>query len=78
MLNMNTAMTYLYSTHSPAERTLIVTGRATVTPKDNSCGPIMLVAGDAVYFHHGFSCEWNILEPMTKRFAYFNAAGEED
>jgi hypothetical protein len=57
---------------------LIVSGKATVTPHDGSCGPITLSAGDSVHFHKGFSCAWHVLEPMTKRYNYFNEAGEID
>lgn len=67
-----------YNGEYATERVLIVTGCATVTPKDKSCGPITLSAGDAVHFHHGFSCAWHVTKPMTKRYAYFNADGEID
>jgi len=64
-----------YNGDYATERVLILTGRATVTPKDESCGPITLSAGDSVFFHKGFRCSWHVLEPMTKRYNYFNEAG---
>jgi hypothetical protein len=56
---------------------LIVSGAATVTPTDKSCGPIALAAGDAVHFHKGFRCAWHVTAPMTKRYGYFGADGKE-
>jgi uncharacterized cupin superfamily protein len=64
-----------YNGDYDTERVLILTGRATVTPKDGSCGPITLSAGDSVFFHKGFSCSWDVLEPMTKLYNYFDASG---
>ncbi len=56
------------------ERTLIVTGTATLTPTDGS-PPIKIQAGDLVWFHKGFICNWEVHTPMTKRYEYFDADG---
>jgi len=64
-----------YNGDYATERVLILSGKATVTPKDGSCGPITISAGDSVYFHKGFSCSWDVTEPMTKRYNYFNSSG---
>ena len=55
-----------YNGDYDTERTLIVTGTATLTPSDGS-DPITIEAGDSVWFHKGFACEWDVHEPMTKR-----------
>lgn len=67
---------FVYNGNYATERVLIVTGEAIITPDDGSA-IVTIHAGDAIYFHHGFSCQWQILEAMTKHYAYFNEACEE-
>ena len=65
---------FAYNGDYATERTYICTGSATLTPDDGS-DPVHIRAGDAVWFHHGFSCKWAVHEPMTKRYQYFGADG---
>ena len=60
-----------------SERVLIMAGRATLTPDDGS--PAYTVcAGDAVYFHKGFSCTWAVTEaPIQQHYGYFADDGKE-
>ena len=67
---------FAYNGDYITERVLILTGRATLTPSDGS-EAIEIAAGDCIYFHHGFTCDWHVHEPMTKRYAYFDAEGAE-
>ena len=67
---------YDYNGDYDTERVLIASGRATLTPKDGSA-KVVLATGDTVWFHKGFSCDWEVHEPMTKHYAYFDADGAE-
>jgi len=64
-----------YNGDYATERVLIVSGRATLAPDDGS-EAVTLSAGDSVWFHHGFACQWTVAERMTKRYQYFGADGE--
>jgi len=57
------------------ERILILEGSATLTPVDGS-DPLTIKAGNAVTFHKGFECTWEITKRMKKHYAIF--ANEED
>uniref|UniRef100_A0A7S1BDB3 (S)-ureidoglycine aminohydrolase cupin domain-containing protein n=1 Tax=Corethron hystrix TaxID=216773 RepID=A0A7S1BDB3_9STRA len=63
-----------YNGDYASERVLIVSGRATLAPDDGG-RRVVLNAGDAVVFHHGFACEWTVQARMTKRYQYFDAEG---
>jgi uncharacterized cupin superfamily protein len=51
------------------ERVLIMSGSATLTPADGE--PIEVGEGDAVTFHKGFKCKWEITKRMKKYYAEF-------
>lgn len=51
-------------------------GRATLWPQDGG-PPSEIAAGDWATFRRGFLCEWVVHEPIAKRYAYFDEAGEE-
>jgi uncharacterized cupin superfamily protein len=57
---------YNYTTE---ERVLILSGSATLTPEDGE--PIKVGEGDAVTFHKGFKCKWEITKRMKKYYALF-------
>jgi hypothetical protein len=59
-----------------SERVLISSGRATLIPDDGSPS-ITVGPGDAVYLHYGFSCTWQILEPIVQIYGYFDKDGVE-
>ena len=65
-----------YNGDYETERVLVLTGKATLTPEDGS-PPITISEGDQVFFHKGLVCDWHVLEPMTKHYAYFGVDGEE-
>ena len=58
------------------ERCLITSGRATLYP-EGGAPPVEIVEGDWVTFRAGFQGLWVVREPIAKRYAYFDAAGEE-
>jgi uncharacterized cupin superfamily protein len=69
--------------YTQEERILILSGGATITPnkdddEDDAPEPIKLVAGNAVIFHKGFKCQWQITKRMKKHYAVFAVEGEED
>jgi len=67
-----------YNGDYDTERVLITSGRATLTPDPSIGGPqINIGAGDAVYFHRGFKCMWQVHEAMTKHYAYYGEDNEE-
>jgi uncharacterized cupin superfamily protein len=58
------------------EHVVVVSGEATLTPDDGS--PTLTIrTGDYVVFHQGFACQWQIIEPVTKMYCYFDAEGNE-
>lgn len=63
-----------YNGDYATERILVVCGAATLTPDDGSA-PVKLAAGDSVWFHKGFACQWEVTEPMKKHYEYFDADG---
>jgi len=65
-----------YNGDYETERVLVVSGKATLTPEDGSA-PLTIGAGDQVFFHKGLKCSWQVTEPMTKHYAYFNEEGKE-
>ena len=67
-----------YNGDYDTERVLIISGRATLTPLgQQTATQLTIEAGDAVYFHRGFKCLWEVHEPMTKYYAYFGDDGNE-
>ena len=66
-----------YDGEYASERVLIISGRASVSPKDGS--PTFKVGpGDCVYFMHGFACTWHIDEaPLVQRYGFFGEDGKE-
>ena len=58
---------FSYNGDYATERVLILSGVATLAPDDGS-EPFEIEAGDSVWFHHGFSCQWTVHERMTKRY----------
>ena len=65
-----------YNGDYDTERVLITAGRATLTP--DAGGPQLSIgSGDAVYFHRGFKCMWQVHEPMLKHYAYYGDDNEE-
>lgn len=58
--------------YSEDEEVLILTGKATLTPKGKGVDatPIVIGAGEKVIFHKGFKCDWVVDEPMTKHYRY--------
>ena len=65
---------FVYNGDYDIEKCLIVTGTATLTPSDGS-EKIAIQAGDSVWFHHGFACDWEVHTPMTKHYEYFDNKG---
>jgi len=65
-----------YNGDYETERVLVVSGKATLTPEDGS-PQITISEGDQVFFHKGLICNWHVIEPMTKHYAYFGVDGEE-
>jgi len=61
-----------YNGDYATERVLIMSGRATLTTNGRS-PPVELVAGDAVDFHRGYACDWEVHEPMTKHYTYIGS-----
>jgi len=64
-----------YNGDYDTERVLITAGKATLTPADGSA-QLKIGAGDAVYFHRGFKCNWHVHQRMTKHYAYYGEDGE--
>jgi hypothetical protein len=58
------------------ERILITKGSAALTPTDGS-PQVSTGAGDSVFFHRGFACEWEVHKPVLKHCAYYGEDGEE-
>ena len=58
------------------ERVVVLEGSALLHPSDGG-DAISLNAGDAVSFPQGFSCTWEVLEPMRKQYAYFDREGNK-
>lgn len=58
------------------ERCLVTAGRASLWPKGGG-PPVEIGAGDWATFRKGFLCTWVVHEPIAKRYAYFDASGEE-
>lgn len=59
------------------ERVLVLVGSAILTP-DGGGEAIHIGAGDAVTFHVGFKCKWEITKRMKKYYAIFPEEGAED
>ena len=67
---------FVYNGDYGSERVLIASGRATIHPDDGS--PTVTVGpGDSMHFHWGFSCVWEILEPIIQNYGYFDPSGNE-
>jgi len=65
-----------YNGDYETERVLIMCGKATLSPTDGA-DPITIEKGDQVFFHKGFACNWHVLEPMKKHYAYYDEDGVE-
>jgi uncharacterized cupin superfamily protein len=65
-----------YNGDYATERILITKGSATLTPTDGS-PQVSISAGDSVFFHCGFACEWEVHKPMLKHYAYYGEDNEE-
>eukprot|EP00485_Elphidium_margaritaceum_P001615 CAMPEP_0202690328 /NCGR_PEP_ID=MMETSP1385-20130828/5339_1 /ASSEMBLY_ACC=CAM_ASM_000861 /TAXON_ID=933848 /ORGANISM="Elphidium margaritaceum" /LENGTH=194 /DNA_ID=CAMNT_0049345571 /DNA_START=26 /DNA_END=607 /DNA_ORIENTATION=+ len=65
---------YIYKVE---EKVLVLEGSATLTPDDGS-DAIYIKTGDAVTFHAGFKCKWEITKQMKKHYAVFPEDGAED
>ena len=59
------------------ERVLVLAGSAILTP-DGGGDAIHIGAGDAVTFHPGFKCKWQITKRMKKHYAVFPEEGAEE
>jgi alpha-ketoglutarate-dependent taurine dioxygenase/uncharacterized cupin superfamily protein len=58
------------------ERCLVTAGCATLWPEGGG-PPVEIAEGDWATFRRGFLCEWVVHERISKRYAYFDAEGEE-
>jgi uncharacterized cupin superfamily protein len=57
------------------ERILMISGSGKLTPTGGgNRKSITIGAGDAVTFHRGLSCKWQVLEPIQKFFSYAEPA----
>jgi uncharacterized cupin superfamily protein len=52
------------------ELSYIISGKVTITPDEgpNKGVPILVKAGDFVFFPDGFSCYWFVEEVVTKNY----------
>ena len=74
--NPGNKVRFVYNGDYGSERVLIASGRATIHPDDGS--PTVTVGpGDSMHFHWGFSCVWEILEPIIQNYGYFDPSGNE-
>ena len=67
---------FVYDGKYGSERVLIVSGKATIKPDDDSPST-EVQTGDAVYVFRGFSCHWVIHEPLIMRRGYFGVDGKQ-
>ena len=49
-----------------------------IDDKGEEGDPIVIEAGMGVIFHVGFKCKWNVTKRMTKFYAVFGEAEEEE
>ena len=61
------------------ERCYIISGRAKLTVSEGEGEPVelMIAEGDRVVFRKGFSCTWDVQEPIAKHYEYFDAEGRK-
>jgi len=68
---------FKYDGDHDTERVLVLSGKCTIKADDGITPTISINPGDAMYFHKGFACTWEILEPMQTHYGYFDREGNE-
>ena len=57
--------------YSEEETAYLLEGVVTVTPEDGA--PVEIKAGDLVTFPQGMACEWEVKEPVRKKYRFGKA-----
>lgn len=57
-------------TYGEKETTLIIKGKAIVTPNDSSLAAVTIEKGDVAVFPAGMSCTWDVQEELSKHYRF--------